>query len=276
MTYEPNPTEQMTSLDATPAWARTDKVIALNEHEVEVVVYLAPDGLQMVVGVIVDGKPRNVARRQVIHPDSGPFSLVQWREQAWRSTREGSPAFIRTVDEFYRLAETDENAEADINPARCPQPNIMTGRDLLPRLWFTEGQQHPSTLRAAHGAKALRLFLAQAPRRGELPALNAVSVQCYRSPSVADLLLYLFADLRHLAEAYKIRLEGEQIPDDRLAADLLDMVAALRTTASTVWAETLGESGHTLAGIEEAAMQRYLDQVSATAPVADTDRPAAP
>ncbi|WP_112273610.1 hypothetical protein [Lentzea terrae] len=218
------------------------------------------------VAVFVDGQWNRQAVCKVVQTDD-TLSAVTWRERAWKVTRTGSPAFTRLLDHWFHEAEGNLSNQ-DRDPARNPQPGVRIAADLDPERWYLEGEGHPNTRRAARAVMALQEFLVRADTTDELDALAPV-VTAYRSlaedadediPTMAEVLTSLFTNLRHLAEACGVRLEGEQEPGDAMGRDLVTMVAKLRTAALTVWAEGLRAEGSSLDEIEADAFRRFLEQ----------------
>lgn len=236
---------------------------------VEVVLNVDASGQEDVVDAIVvfiDGTRYEPDLLGIVDHGSAGETRVNLRHEAWNATRDGSQAYRNQLDRWYGDAE--EQAEDDfLTEAVQVQPGIKFAAELNPSLWFDQSAALTPTRRAAQAAVAARVFHTCAWQSYPPRALE-IALAAYRSAVrhpkgdgfdvlIADLL----TDLRHLAEAYSIRLESEPDggPTDALARDLRELLAEIRTAARGPWAEQLAATGKTLADVEYQAFNAFLN-----------------
>ncbi|WP_394614516.1 hypothetical protein JNUCC0626_32175 [Lentzea sp. JNUCC 0626] len=228
--------------------------------------------------VLVDGKRHDTVRWQIVDPAAitGPVSMAAWRAMAWMATRETSTGYARKITEFYGKAEKNVELHDDRQAAENAQLDATLIAELAPSTWFraAAGSANPNNLNAARAVVAVRVF-GTCPASSRNEALKTV-MAAYRdaagsrNESLATSLRDLFTDLRHLADAWRIQVEGEQDPDNEFGQAIAGLMGALEEAAVSMWADDLAVPGllcsphlaeYALNNLKITAYNRYHDNV---------------
>ncbi|WP_157985256.1 hypothetical protein [Lentzea terrae] len=213
--------------------------------------------------VVLDGQLLRPDRYRVVVIGSESESKTSLRDEAWCVTREGSEAYTELLDLWYGRAE--RHADNDfVAVAQCVQPRIRRAFELSAKTWFEASEQDNLTRRAALGVVVATAF--HTHEFGS-PGPGALDIALWRYQEAAVhaqdagldvVLIDMLRDLRHLAEAYGIRLETAPAPTELMAMDLRVVISAIRDAARGQWAWALAATGTTLAEVEYRAFQAFL------------------
>ncbi|MGI5507430.1 hypothetical protein [Lentzea sp. CA-135723] len=208
------------------------------------------------ITVVIDGKAVRADRYALVTLGHEGTGRTELRTEAWQVTRDGSQTYRELVDTWYGSAE--RNADNDfVGVAECLQPSAERAAELTPGLWLAESEPGSRTRRAAQAALAVAAYYSRAPHADALD--YALEIYGGHLPATQNLgptrlITSLLTDLRHLAEAYEIRLESEPAPNAQLARDLRALVCAIGDQPHIFWV-----LGTTFQDIANQAFEAFMD-----------------
>ncbi|MGI5507423.1 hypothetical protein [Lentzea sp. CA-135723] len=238
----------------------------VSDSTIEVAVEIdVSTGVLTRLAVFVGGQRTEASGVHEVRYHNGRDTWPDLRQAAWDATRTGSAGFVSLLDRWYGHAEAYAVGGRATGAAAQVQPGIACAADLAPSAWFTRSEPGTTTRKAAQAAVAARVFRTCNRRScgptAALSALNAYRAAIHhpRRGGVDVLLHSLLTDLRHLAEAYGIRLDSGWTPEDgTLAFDLTELHGKLRDAARTRWAPQLAQAGRSAGEVESRAFTTFL------------------
>ncbi|MFI6100841.1 hypothetical protein ACIA8G_35275 [Lentzea sp. NPDC051213] len=241
--------------------------MAMNFEDLAVEVAVQVNGNSGTVtslAVFINGEKVTPQNWQDISYNGADTTKSELRYDAWFETRRGSAKFTAQVDRWYGDAESFARDDFS-GVAERVQPDVDTAANLTPSLWFMQSPAGSRTRKAAQATVAAKAFRT-CPWQSYGPKAVGFALAAYREgiqhpqKGAFDVLVCsLLTDLRHLAEAYEIRLESTPKPDARpLAHDLVSLYREIRNASRGLWADALAMPGRTAGDVEHDALADFL------------------